>query len=189
MPQNGLQEFREILSDVKSLTTWAIGGVVARPLVDLVLHTGPPWPKGVAVITSMVELISLMFVFHFWTGKNQKAISFRLTLSFMILLIGFFGYLFLFASYTFVNPATSARYAKGFVVKPEVAAMVPDLIRTPEAALAGLEYREEEVWTGGSIVAVRIVLLAVWLLTFGSIAAFIGTFVLAQRRRRRRARA
>ncbi len=189
MPPNGLEEFREVLSDVKSITTWAIGGTVVAPLADLVLHVGAPWPNGVPVVTSLVELASMICVFHFWRSKNQKQLKTRLVITLLVLFVSLFGYLFLIDSYTFVNPATSRRFAKGFCVLPEIETMIPTQIANPEAALAGNEYREEEVWTAGSITGVRIVLLMTWLLVFSSLAAFIGTFVIAQRRRRPRVRA
>jgi len=189
MAKSGLEEFREVITDVRGITSWAVNGAVVAPLADLVLHLGAPWPTGVPIITSLVELISLICVFHFWVRKSLKKLTRRMVIALAALLISFFGYLYLFDTYTFVNPATSKRYAKGFRVRPEIQALIPDQIKSPEEALSGLEYREEEVWTIGSITAVRLTLLAAWVLMFGSLSVFIGTFVMAQRRRVVRGRA
>jgi hypothetical protein len=101
-----------------------------------------------------------------------------------IFMISFFGYLYLFGSYTFINPATSKRYAKGFVVRPDIQALIPNTFSSPDEVLSGSEYREEDVWTAGSITAARLALLAAWLLVFSSLSVFIGTFVIAQRKRK-----
>jgi len=187
--KSGLEEFREVIADVRSITSWTVNGAVVAPLADLVLHLGAPWPNGVPIITSLVELICLICVFHFWVRKSLKKLTRRMVVALFVLLITFFGYLYLFDTYTFVNPATSKRYAKGFLLRPEIQALVPDHIASPEQALSGLEYKEEEVWTLGSVTAVRLTLLAAWILMFTSLSAFIGTFVMAQRRRVSRGRA
>lgn len=183
MAKSGLEEFREVITDVRSLTSWAVGGAVAAPLFDFVLHLGAPWPTGVPIITSLVELLSLICIFHFWFRKSQKKLTKRLVIALIILLVSFFSYLYLFDSYTFTNPATSKRYSKGFIVRPEIQALIPAPFESPEKALSGLEYKEEEVWTTGSITATRLLLLATWLLMFSSLSVFIGTFVMAQRRK------
>jgi hypothetical protein len=183
MAQSGLNEFREVITDVRSLTSWAVNAAVAAPLVDFVLHIGAPWPPGVPIITSLIELISLICVFHFWFRKSQRKLTRRMVIALAVFLLSLFSYLYLFDSYSFVNPATSKRYAKGFIVRTEIQALIPNQIKDPEEALGGLEYKEEEVWTHGSITAVRLTLLASWLLMFSGLSVFIGTFVMAQRRR------
>ena len=43
-PVSGLDEFRAALLDYQSVSSWAVGGTVAVPLVDYVVRLGPPWP-------------------------------------------------------------------------------------------------------------------------------------------------
>jgi hypothetical protein len=184
MANTGLDEFRAVITDYKAVQSWAVNGAVVAPLADFILHIGAPWPTGVPIITSVVELIVVISIFHFWSRKSQKFLTRLMIAALIVLLVSFFGYLYLFDSYSFVNPATSKRYAKGFVVRPEVQALIPHRISSPEAALIGSEYKEEEVWTANSLTASRLSLLATWLLLFGSLSCLIGTFVLAQRKRK-----
>lgn len=186
MAKTGLDEFRDVVTDYKGVLSWVVNGAIAAPLADFVLHLGAPWPSGVPVITSVVELIILIGIFHFWRGKSQKLLTRRMVVALVFLALSFAGYLYFFSSYTFVNPATSKRYAKGFVVRPDIQTMIPNPIKSADAALVGAEYKEEDVWTSQSLTAARLALLATWLLLFGSLSAFIGTFVLAQRKRKSR---
>jgi uncharacterized surface protein with fasciclin (FAS1) repeats len=183
MARTGLEEFREVVTDFKSLTSWTVNGAVVAPLADFALHVGAPWPDGVPVITSVLELITLICVFHFWFGKSHKQLTKLIIVSLITVCVSFFSYLYLVDTYTFRNPATSKRYAKGFVVRPNVQRLIPAEFKTPEEVLHNSEYKEEEVWTAGSITAVRLVLLAVWLMMFGSLSALIATFIMAQRRK------
>lgn len=184
MAKTGLEDFREVITDYQAVTSWVVKGSVAVPLADFVLHLGAPWPAGVPIITSVVELLALVCIFHAWSRKSQKFLTTRMIIALVILLLSLFGYLYLFDSYTFVNPATSKRYAKGFAVRPEMQALIPDQIASIEDAVSGSEYKEEEVWTPGSLTAARLALLATWLMLFASLSIFIGTFVMAQRRRK-----
>jgi hypothetical protein len=183
MVRTGLEEFREVITDFKSLTSWGVKGAVVAPLADLVVHIGAPWPQGVPVITSVLELITLICVFHFWFGKSYKQLTKKIKVFLIVLCVTFFGYLYLLDTYTFVNPASSKRYAKGFFVLPNVQRLIPSEFKSPEEVLSNSEYKEEEVWTAGSITAARLTLLAVWLTMFASLSGLIGTFIMAQRRK------
>ena len=194
MARTGLEEFREVIADFKSLTSWTVKGAVVAPLVDLVLRVGAPWPDGVPVITSVLELITLICVFHFWFGKSHKQLTKLIKVFLIIVCVSFFGHLYLLSTYTFVSPASSKRYAKGFILMPHVKRLIPTEFKTADEVLQNSEYKEEEVWTAGSITAARLTLLAVWLTMFASLSALIATFIMAQRRktvkapRRRRTR-
>jgi uncharacterized surface protein with fasciclin (FAS1) repeats len=183
MARTGLEEFREVIGDFKSLTSWTVKGAVVAPLADLVLRVGAPWPDGVPVITSVLELITLICVFHFWFGKSHKQLTRLMKVFLVIVCVSFFGYLYLLDTYTFVSPASSKRYAKGFIELPNVKRLIPAEFKTADEVLRNSEYKEEEVWTAGSITAARLVLLAVWLTLFASLSVLIATFIMAQRRK------
>jgi len=181
-PRTGLGEFRDVISDYKSIGPWAIGGSVAVPLVDYGLRIGPPWPPGINIITSIAELLVLIAVFHFWFRFGYKRVSRRMIVLLVMLIICFGAYLYFDSSYTFTAGASSDKYVKGFVPRPEVAPLLsPDF--TADDALSSNEYRPEAVWTKGSITAMRLTLLSLWLASFVLLSATIATFVIYHRRR------
>ena len=178
---NGLKEFRAALLDYRSVSSWAMGGSVAAPLVDYLLRLGPPWPPGVSLITSVAELLTLICAFHFWARLGRGRVSRRMVAAAALLLALFGGYLYLNSSYTFTTPADEQKHVKGFELRPDVAPLVrPDF--TADDALKGAEYRPEEVWTSSSISVMRLALLGLWLFSFVALAACIASFVLYHRR-------
>jgi len=180
--KTGLQEFRDLLSDYKSVSSITIGGAVAAPLADIALRVGPPWPTGVPFITATCELLALVYVFHFWFRKSRKRIRKRMIAFLALSAVALVSYLVLSSSYTFVSPATSNRYVKGFVLRSDVQSVITNAF-TEDDALAGAEYDAKEVWKPWSITAMEIIILATWLLLFTSISIFIGAFVMVQRLR------
>jgi hypothetical protein len=179
----GLDEFRSVIADYRGVSSWMIGGTVAVPLVDFVLRLGPPWPAGVAVITSVAELLTLIFAFHFWYRQAFKQVTRRMRISLAILLICFGVYLYLNSAYTFTSPVDGEKFVKGLSIRPDVKPLIRNGY-TPDDALKGAEYQAREVWTSSSIDGMRIALLILWLGSFVSLAVFIASFVMYQRRRR-----
>lgn len=183
-PVTGLDEFRTALLDYRSVSSWAMGGTVAVPLIDYLMRLGPPWPwaGGVPIITSVAELLTLICAFHFWSRSSRKATSRKIVLLIVALLIFFGAYLYFNSTYTFYSPADDEKHAKGFTLRPDVASLIaPDY--TPDDALKSAEYRPEEVWTSSSITIIRLTLLVLWLFSFISLSAAIACFVLYHRGR------
>lgn len=180
--KTGLDEFREVATDVRSISPWIIGGAVAVPLVDVVLQIGPPWPTGIGLVTSALELIVIICAFHFWHRISYRRAT-RVMLITLACLIVFFGaYLYFSNAYVFSSPSDGQRYVKGFVLREDI---VP-LIRkdyTAADALAGAQYRPDEVWTSSSITLMQLNLLLLWAISFTALSLFIATFVIYQRRR------
>lgn len=184
-PATGLEEFRAAILDYKNISSWAMGGSLAVPLVDYLTRLGPPWPwtGAVPIITSVAELLTLICVFHFSSRASRKTTSSTLIVLITLLVVSFGGYLYANSTYTFTSPVDGEKVVKGFKIRDDVAPMLrPDF--TEEDALMGAEYRVEEVWTSSSITAARLILLVLWLFSFICLSAALAVFVLHHRRRR-----
>lgn len=180
---SGLQEFKDVLADFKSITSYAVTGTIAAPLADFALNLGPPSPAGVQLLTSVVELVTLISVFHFWFGASQKRLKRRITALLIVLCLSFFGYMILSGYVTFTNPSDSKRYAKGLVVRADVRELIPEPFKDADDALQNYEYEPSRIWETWSITAANVLLLVNWIVLFASLSAFIGTFVISQRHR------
>ena len=184
-PHSGLDEFRAVIADYKSIGPWVLGGTVLVPLVDYVLRIGPPWPNGIAILTSIAELLVLICVFHFWSTSGYRRVSRRMVIS-IVLLVVFGGvYLYLSSSYTFTAGASSDRFVKGIVPRPEVEPLLTPKF-TADDALRSSGYNPQAVWTTASITAMRLILLSLWLVSFVFLSTTIASFVIYYRRRHAR---
>jgi hypothetical protein len=180
-PRSGLEEFRAVIADYKSIGPWAMGGTVFVPLVDYVLRLGPPWPDGLAILTCVAELLMLMAVFHFGFGSTREHVSRRMIVLVLLMVICFGVYLYLGSMFIFTAPGDE-RFIRGFTLRPEVQAVIGQNYSV-EDALNGYEYRADAIWTKGSITAMRLILLSLWLLSFSFLSGTIASFVIYHRRR------
>jgi hypothetical protein len=184
----GLEEFNQVIADFRNISSLAVKGAVAAPFADVVLRQfnlglAPPWPTGVLIISSVAELLALIYIFHYWRSKTQKSFNKRMLGALLIMIVGFSVYIYLFATFTRPQPKTREMLVLGFepANAPLEAAFKEGY--TADQALDENEYNPALIWTPRSINAMRFGLLAVWLLTFIALSIFIGAFVIAQRRR------
>jgi len=183
MVKTGLQEFKETVSDFRSVTALALNSSVAAPLVALVMDIGPPWPTGAPIITSFAELIVLITIFHFWYGNSRRRISKRMVMALVVLCVGFVVYMALFDSFTFSPKGSKDKDVRGFVVQEEVRKVLSAEHITADDALRESEYDPNRVWEPWSVTTIRIAILTSWLILFVSLSVFVGTFVMYQRKR------
>ncbi len=188
MARNGVEEFKEVLTDFRSVTSWVAKGAVAAPFADLILRQfdvgiGPPWPSGVLTITSVAELLALMFIFNFFFGIAAKKLDRLMLVALILLCLTFAGYLLVFSYFTEPHPKTKNLMVLGY--EPVSADMRQAFMEgyTRQQALEENEYTPTKIWTERSITNVRIGILLLWLAVFISLSVFIALFVMAQRRK------
>jgi hypothetical protein len=185
--RNGLEEFKEVMADFRSLTSLATKGAVAVPFADLVLRqfdTGisPPWPPGILIITSIAELLTLIFVFNFFFKSTRKALNKLMLALITVLCLSFVGYLYLFSTYTEKHPKTKQAVILGYEpVNNDIKQAFAEGY-TVNQMLEENEFAPEKIWTQNSITIIRIVILLVWLVVFVSFSSFVASFVMLQRR-------
>ncbi|HKP76080.1 MAG TPA: hypothetical protein VJT67_11090, partial [Longimicrobiaceae bacterium] len=188
---NGLDQFKHVVNDFRSVAGLATKAAVAVPLASLFSDIGPPWPSSVAVgvITPLLELLVLLVAFEFWNASPQKQQRRRIIVFTAVLAVAFGGYLWITSSYTTPHPA-GGMVVHGYRLDPEVRSLL-GADYTVNDALEGAGYDPTRVWTPGSVTMVRFTLLASWLTAFASVAGIIAVFVMHQGSRqapRRRSR-
>lgn len=187
MPQNGIDEFKEVVGDFRSVTSLVAKGAVVAPFADILLRQfdsgiAPAWPSGILIITSVAELVSLIFIFHFFFRTSRKKLNKIMLVAIVVLSITFVSYLFTFSRYTRTHPKTNKQIVLGYEPVTEDIGHLLAEGYTPDEALAGSEYAPEKIWTERSITYVRLIIVLLWLAAFISLAVFIGLFVMSQRR-------
>lgn len=179
--QPGLVGFQELLKEFRGLSVWAVGGSVAVPFAAALASLSPPWPPAIVLVTAMVELVALIYVYQFLKSARRRAINRILAVSgFMLAALGAV-YLAALSLYTFQVPTTKQRFVKGYVCTPEARAVFKD--KCPDLGLDELktaEYDADRLWTDRSIAVTRMVIVALWLAAFVALSVLVGSFLVYQ---------
>jgi hypothetical protein len=165
-----------------SLIAALVGASLILPFAGTWAQTSPPWPRGIAPLTSVFGLGAIVFAFQLLRSSHAAAIHrFWLVGSFALVLT-FASYLALFSRFTYEIPSTGELRAKGFVCTPEALLVYkgkcPDL---GSDELRDAEYESERLWTTGSLTTVKIALVMLWILGFVALGSLTGSLVAQQR--------
>jgi len=177
-----LKEFKEVLSDFRQLASLALKGAVAAPLADLWLKIGPPPTKPIAVLSSLMEFVAVVWVFQFWYSIDERNLNIRMKTALGIFCIGIATALVLLWTFTILPGQSRERVIEGFRLVPSVKPLINDSY-TAEQALRESEYDADKIWTRGSIVLMRASIILTWMASFASLAVYLTTFIILQRRR------
>lgn len=178
----GLDTFKDVVKDFRSIGGLVTKGAIALPLVDLFLEFGPPWPKASWILAGIVELLVLITVFEYWYRSPRYKLRRRMGAFMVGFLVIVTAFLFLDSELVHSDPSDGRRVVGGFNVRSEVTKVrLPG--QTDKQLLKEANYEPETVWTRRSITAARLSLLGSWLAAFACLAAAIAIFVTIQRQR------
>src|ERR1700749_1583303 len=181
MPQTGLDEFKDVLKDFSELGSLAVKGTVALPLIDLWAKLGPPPAASVAVLTSAIEFLTVIWTFHFWHSTAGSVLNKRMKIAAAVFCIALTATGILISEFTVQPAAGQERIVIGSKLRPDVKPLLSPTY-TPLNALRDAQYDAEQVWTRESITLTHTSLIASWLITFISISIFLSTFILLHKR-------
>lgn len=102
----GLEEFKRVLSEYKNLSLWAAGASIIFPFIASFLSIIPPWPVGLNVITSVVQLVALIVTYQTFRN-NARHVTRNVKLLALVGLTVVLGYMVTFTLFTvYVPPRT-----------------------------------------------------------------------------------
>lgn len=177
-PAIGVAEAIHQLSTASARWLWGTvyALTVALPAGFALARVAPPWPDGVAVITSLVLVAGLALSAQLLHARSASRHRAALLISSTLVVVGLSAYFLGVSTFTYQVPTTHERYARGYECTEDALLLFKE--RCPDLGLDELqtaEYEAERLWTSGSIAVVRSSLLGVWLLSFVSIAVFVST--------------
>jgi asparagine N-glycosylation enzyme membrane subunit Stt3 len=185
----GYDDFKGLLKEYRGLFTWAAGSAAAVPFAAKLVDLSPPWPKGVVLVTAVVELLVLALVFQFLRTARKRAINWTMTSSVLVLAVVSTVYLLQLSLYTYEVPTTGERYVKGDECTPAAQKVFAE--QCPDLGLDELrtaEYAAERLWTRRSVASIRVRLVLLWAASFVALSTALGSFMVYQLRSRRRSR-
>jgi hypothetical protein len=179
--QTGLVGFKELLSEFRGMSVWAVGGSVAVPFVAALAALSPPWPPSIVLVTAVTELVALIYVYQFLKKARRKSINRILAVSGFLLVVFGASYLVAVSLYTYEVPTTHERFVKGYACTADASAVFKQ--RCPDLGIDELktaEYEASRLWTERSIAVMRITIVALWLTVFFILSVLVGSFLVYQ---------
>jgi len=142
-----MPNFYAYVTNFRSLTALIGKAALAIPFITLIYNIGPPWltPIAVAILTSIVQIFVLIYIFQFWMPLSRLRRKLRLRLSIIFGGVSLIGYLGLFAFFVFNAPDTNNRDIKGFIyteaAKAQINSAYPE-----QRALQGAGFEPTLIW-------------------------------------------
>lgn len=181
-PRVGLRGFNRVLKEYRSLSTWAVGSAAA-PFAASLASLQPPWPKGVVVLTGLLQIVALILVYHFVGRLARKHVDKLIAGSAVVLLCFSVLYLACALRFTYEAGPKHELSAKGYVCTQLAMTMYPD--DCPDfsnQALSKVEYEATALWTKESVRNVQLMLFMIWATIFAALSTLIGSFIVFQAR-------
>ncbi len=148
----------------------AVAALVALPGLAAWLALDPPWPNGVGYISAVLIAAGAAWP-HFAPGRDDWLTKGWIRTIALGLAIAAVVYLSLLSLYVESIPGTGVRVIKGFTCTPDARLVYgngcPNLGRD---ALRDAEWEAATLWTGTSVMIVRLSLVVSWLAMAGALA-------------------
>jgi len=179
--QSGLVGFKELLSEFRGLSIWAVGGSLAVPFAAAVASLSPPWPPAIVLVTAVAELVALIYVYQFLKSAKRRSINRIIAATGPALVILGAAYLVGVSLYTYEVPTTKQRFVKGYVCTEEAVSVFKQ--KCPDLGIDELkqaEYDADRLWTSRSIAMTRLAIVALWLAAFVALSILVGSFLVYQ---------
>jgi hypothetical protein len=180
MAAGGLQEFKTVLKDFRELGALAVKGAVAIPLLNVWLRFGPPPAAAVAVFTSAVQFLAVMWAYHFWYGLEPKRLNPRMRFCVALFIAGLLAFGILLKQFTIRPTPKGELVVEGYALRSDVRPLIGPNYSSLDA-LREAQYEPSQVWTTTSITTIHVLLDVCWLASFASVGLFLSAFLLAHR--------
>ncbi|HQR98198.1 MULTISPECIES: hypothetical protein [unclassified Polaromonas] len=191
-PLTGLDEFFDVLREVRKIALVAAGGLILLPVLAGIGGYVPPWPAGIVGITSLVELVALIVAFQLLSRTKRATASRVIVWSAVLLLILSTAYLILNVIFVYPIPNNTVKVVLGCGLSEKTQLILSNSgfqsrVVCPgefSSLLASAQYETDVVWSKLSVSLIKAALALSWLGAFGALAALTGVFVSFQRRQR-----
>jgi len=147
-----------------------LAGLAAVPVLAGMLGYDPPWPAGFGYASALFVAGAAAWG-HFAVPAGKEMTGWRLKALLVAMVIAGIAYLALGSMFIETIPGTTVRVVKGFTCTPDAelvfAESCPNLGRD---ALRDAEWEAGTLWTGTSVMVVRLSLALNWLALVGGLA-------------------
>jgi hypothetical protein len=164
----GIEQFKVVLKDFRDMSSLALKGTLAAPVINFWTKLGPPPAPAVTMLTSLMGFIAVVWTFHFWYGMSKRRLGSRMVLCVVVFCGTLLASGVLFDLFTVRPGGGRDLVVCGYSVLPDIRPLMTGDY-TPLRALRESEYDAGRVWTRTSITVVHLALILCWLMAFASL--------------------
>lgn len=167
----------QYLKDLLKMLAFA-ATVATIPLIVAFAGLQPPWPPAVEYVSAVFILMAALVMWE-WARAAKRGVRRRFILAGMAFtIIGIGLYLPLYSLYVVDVPNSKERVVRGTECTGDARLIYPkDCPNLPPEALPSAEWNAEYLWTSGSIMRIRLGLVAGWLGFTAGLIAFVGAVI------------
>jgi hypothetical protein len=190
--KTGMDAFRLVVAEFRGTMLLAVGGSALLPIVAYFGDFDPPWPSGVATITSIATLIVIIFVFQFLWKRAKRSVDRAMLWGAVLLIVAGTAYFTLFDMFVFIIPTTGEHGIAGCGWTTNAKMVASEFLADPadgcpgnyQKLLESVEYEARQLWRPNSLTAVKMALLFSWLALFIGLSLIVAAFVTYQVRKK-----
>lgn len=181
-----LENFKRIFAEFRATLLLGVGSSSLLPIIGKFSGFEPVWPSGVAVITSLAALISIIIAFQFHWKKSRSVMQSMMVKALIVSTLFFLVYFVVFSLFTYKIPTTGESIYLGCGWTVEAKQLADKYLADPEAGCPGqyfkmleaAQYDSEILWRIESLTLIRILGFCSWIIAFTSFSFFIALFVI-----------
>lgn len=148
----------------------ALGALVLLPIMAAFMAFDPPWPNGIGYGSAALVAGGAAWA-HFGAGPGAIVSKRWVRAIAAGLVVIAVAYLSLHSLYVETIPGTAVRVVKGYACTPDALLVYGDSCPAlGRDALRDAEWEAATLWTGSSVMVVRVGLAAAWLALVGGLA-------------------
>ena len=189
---SGLDQFKIVLKEFRSTMLFAVGGSALLPIMAAFAGLDPPWPKSVAVLTSLAILVAIIFAFQFLRQRPKRVVDRTMLRGLGLAIVAALIYFTILSLFVFEIPTTGERDYAGCGWTTNAATVASDFLADPADGCPGnyrkllesAEYENAVIWTASSIAIIRMAALASWIALFVGISLITAAFITFQAERK-----
>ena len=188
----GMDDFRAVVKEFRSTLLLAVGGSSLLPIVARFAKVDPPWPEGIALITSVATLIVIIFVFQFLWKRAKRAVDRAMLWGGVLIVVAGLAYFTLFEMFVFRIPTTGELGTAGCGWTTNARDIATRFLADPNDGCPGnyrllleaAEYEASQLWRPQSLTLVKMSIFTSWIALFAGLSLVTAAFVTYQIRRK-----
>lgn len=171
----------DYLKDLLKVLAFA-AAVATIPLIAAFARLQPPWPPAIEYVSAVFIMMAALVMWEWGRAAKRTKRRGLIIAGMALTILGIGSYLPLYSLFVQNVANSEERVIRGTQCTRDAQLVYKDACPSlPPDALPSAEWNADYLWTSGSIMRVRLALVAAWLFFTAGLVAFVGAAVAGRR--------